>query len=154
MKYLTTFKIFKYNFWTNPSSRFLYEGKYYKFSTNDVSKVGVVFVKESGEVAWVEFHIPRVWRKEYKNGVCLPSTEFPKHLLSRIEKFSKESGGKSIKKGVPLEKELEKDLINYFVKKVGITESKAKTLIKVINNDDLTIKEKQAVYKRVGLQGK
>ncbi len=141
--YITTFKIFKHNFWTNEWSRFLYEGRYYKFGSKDISKVSLRQIgkgKRFGQ--YVVFTIPKVWLKEYQKGVFLEWAEFPKNLRKKLEACASTK---------TLSKALEKELKNYFVKKISITEKQAKVLLKLQLKENVSVKEMHTIHKKIGL---
>ncbi len=144
MHYITTFKIFKHNFWTNEWSRFLYEGKYYRFTVKDISAVEISPAKYKRVI----FTIPRVWLKEYEKGVFLAWKEFPKTLQVKMKKYDLVVDDKEKKKMFSI---LQKELKAYFVKKNTITNSQARALLK-LQTMDISAKEAHKIHKKIGLE--
>ncbi len=144
MHYVTTFKIFKHNFWTNEWSRFLYEGKYYRFMARDISAVEILPAKYQRVI----FTIPRVWLKEYEKGVFMAWKEFPKALQAKMEKYNLVVDDKEKKK---IFTALQKELKAYFVKKITITNRQAKVLLN-LQTMDISAREAHKIHKKIGLE--
>ncbi|NLC30996.1 MAG: hypothetical protein GX765_03000 [Candidatus Moranbacteria bacterium] len=149
---ISTFKIFRHNFWTNPWSRFLYEGVYYRVKKSDISEVIIENVPEPNNhkevLTVVKYTMPRVWLDEYQDGIEIISSDFPQYLRKHIEKDSALLKNKfgSIRPS----KIFQKWLIDYFIYRIAITDRQAKILMNS-QFKDLTEDQMRAVHKRAGL---
>ena len=131
---ISTFKVFRHNFWTNEWSRFLYEGHYYPFRESDIGKIELI--KKGPKSLLVKFVLPRAWLNEYRNGVYLSIKEFPKSISDLISKNDEAKAIEQVKR--------------YFVKKIKITKKQAKVLLK-LQFKDIPTKRLHSIHKRIGL---
>lgn len=150
--YISNFEVFRHNFWTNPWSRFLYEGVYYRVKKSDISKVRIENIRHPDNrkeiLTVVKYTMPRVWLNEYQSGISIISSDFPRYLQKYIEKDSALLKNK-IGTIIP-SKVFQKWLIEYFIYRIAITDRQAKILMDS-QLEDLTKDQMQAVHKRVGL---
>jgi hypothetical protein len=142
---VSTFKIFRHNFWTNEWSRFLYEGHYYHFKESGIAEI--ILVEKKNKTCGITFVIPRVWLKEYRYGVFFSISQFPKVIRASLHAYDtvKDPGKKRLLK-IAASNQIRK----YFVKKIAITNRQAKALMD-IQFADITLKRKHAIHKRIGL---